>query len=103
MSLDEGGAVLLAGSRRPCPLCGAGPEAQRDTHGLDEVEQTQRAVHVEIAKIRLEKSDLLKATNLLRAEQDRLVRRAPDSAGFPQTLTGTEAPVLALPLHSSRN
>jgi hypothetical protein len=75
-SLEEGGAALMAGSRRPCPLCGAAPDHQHHTHGLDEVERAQRAVRAEIAKIVLERSDLLKATASLRAEEDGLARRA---------------------------
>lgn len=75
-SLEEGGAALMATARRPCPLCGADPEHQQHTHGLDEVERAQRAVRAEIAKIALERSDLMKATTSLRAEQDGLARRA---------------------------
>lgn len=75
-SLEEGGAALMATAHRPCPLCGADPEHQRHTHGLDEVERAQRAVRAEIGKIALERSDLMKATTSLRAEQDGLARRA---------------------------
>jgi hypothetical protein len=75
-SLEEGGAALMATAHRPCPLCGADPEHQQHTHGLDEVERAQRAVRAEIAKIALERSDLMKATTSLRAEQDGLARRA---------------------------
>jgi hypothetical protein len=71
-SMEEGGAALLATSHRPCPLCGADPAYQRHTHGLDEVEKAQRAVRAEISKITLERSDLMKATASLGAEQEGL-------------------------------
>jgi DNA repair exonuclease SbcCD ATPase subunit len=69
-SLEEGGAALLAGARRACPLCGADPSHQLHAHGIDEVEITQRAVRAEMAKITLERADLAKATRSLDAEKD---------------------------------
>lgn len=66
----------MAPAHRPCPLCGADPEHQQHTHGLDEVQRAQLAVRAEIAKIALERSDLMKATTSRRAEQDGLARRA---------------------------
>jgi hypothetical protein len=42
-SLEEGAAALMAGAHRPCPLCGADPEHQREAHGLDYVERSKRA------------------------------------------------------------
>jgi hypothetical protein len=75
-SLEEGGAALLAGARRPCPLCGADPSHQLQAHGIDEVEITQRAVRAEMAKITLERTDLAKATRSLEAEQEGLLKRA---------------------------
>jgi hypothetical protein len=71
-SLEEGAAALMAGARRPCPLCGAEPEHQREVHGLAHVERSQRAVRAEIGKIRVERADLGKATASLKAEQDGL-------------------------------
>lgn len=90
-SLEEGGAALMAGSQRPCPLCGAAPDHQRRTHGLDEVQTAQRAVRAEIAKIVLERSDLLKATASLRAEQEGLARRAERMAVDLQSKEGAIA------------
>lgn len=74
-SLDEGGAALLAGARRTCPLCGADPEHQRHIHGFEEVERARKAVKAELAKIRAERSDLAKATASLAAEHEALQRR----------------------------
>ncbi|MDV3251134.1 hypothetical protein DevBK_07325 [Devosia sp. BK] len=71
-SLEEGSAALLAGAQRPCPLCGASPEHQHSTHGLEEVAQARRAVEAELAKIRAERADLRKAVVSLRAEKDGL-------------------------------
>lgn len=85
-SLDEGGAALLAGSHRPCPLCGAMPEHQHRTHGLDEVDQARRAVLAEMAKIQLERSDLGKAVASLQAEHQGIVRRLQRIAGEIQAL-----------------
>jgi hypothetical protein len=68
LSLEEGAAALLAGAKRPCPLCGADPEHQHEVHGLDQVARSQRAVRAEIAKIKAERLDLTKATASLSAE-----------------------------------
>jgi hypothetical protein len=74
-SLEEGGAALLAGARRACPLCGADPSHQLQAHGIGEVEATQRAVRAEMAKIASERADLGKATLSLEAENESLLRR----------------------------
>ncbi|WP_156375582.1 hypothetical protein [Methylobacterium sp. Leaf125] len=57
-ALAEGGAALLAGSKRTCPHCGAAPEDQPRIHGLEEVEKTYTAVQAEVAKVRSEQADL---------------------------------------------
>lgn len=74
-SLEEGAAALMAGARRPCPLCGAEPEHQHEVHGLEHIERSQQAVRAEIAKIRLERIDLGKATTSLKAELKGLIIR----------------------------
>ena len=74
-SLEEGAAALMAGARRPCPLCGADPEHQHRTHGLEYVERSRRAVRAEIAKIRAERADLAKTMASLGAESDGLAVR----------------------------
>lgn len=80
-SLEEGGAALLAGARRSCPLCGADPSHQLHAHGIDEVETTQRAVRAEMTKIASERADLAKATHSLEAEQEGLLKRAERLSG----------------------
>jgi hypothetical protein len=74
-SLEEGAAALLASASRPCPLCGAAPEHQREAHGLEYVERSRRAVRAETAKIRVEHADLGKTTASLDAEQEGLAAR----------------------------
>lgn len=85
-SLGEGGAALLAGAHRPCPLCGAAPEHHHRSHGLEEVEQAQRAVVAEIAKINAERADLAKAVASLQAEERGLSGRAKRLTGEIETL-----------------
>ena len=75
-SLEEGGAALLASSNRPCPLCGAEPEYQRQVHGLEEVRLAQQSAKAEIAKIRLQRLDLAKTISSLAAEADALICKA---------------------------
>ncbi|CAO4164030.1 hypothetical protein [Methylorubrum populi] len=85
-ALSEGGAALLAGARRPCPHCGADPEHQRHSHGLDEIERTYVAVEAEVAKIRAEQADLQRTIVGLRAKRDGLAssigKRAAEIEGF---------------------
>ena len=87
LSLEEGAAALLAGSKRPCPLCGAGPEHQHEMHGLEQVERSQRAVRAEIAKIRLERADLTKAQVSLDAEKTGLAAAALKTSGLVASLS----------------
>ena len=68
LSLEEGAAALLAGAKRPCPLCGADPEHQHEVHGLDQIVRSRQAVRAEIAKIKAERLDLTKAVTSLQAE-----------------------------------
>jgi hypothetical protein len=75
LSLEEGADALLAGAKRPCPLCGADPAHQHEVHGLDQVALSQRAVRAEIAKIKAERLDLAKATASLEAEAKGLEAR----------------------------
>lgn len=50
-SIEEGGVVLLAMAKRPCPFCGADPEHQRHDHGVAEAQATYDAAKLEMAKI----------------------------------------------------
>lgn len=75
-ALEEGGAALLAGSKRACPLCGAEPEHQRHIHGVDEIGRSQQAVRAEMAKIKAERADLAGTVASLYAERDGVVGSA---------------------------
>lgn len=87
-SLDEGSAALLAGARRPCPLCGADPQHQSLVHGFDEIERAQKAIRTEIAKIRAERTDLLRATASLQAEQESHLRKVDRLANSVTSIDG---------------
>jgi hypothetical protein len=102
-SLEEGGAALLAGAQRPCPLCGADPSHQRHAHGINEVELTQRAVRAEMAKIVSERADLANATRSLEAEQDGLHRRVERLSGEIERLDGDLAAVKPLEAATRRS
>jgi hypothetical protein len=45
-------------SNRPCPVCGAPPEAQLHDHRLAEIHDAREAAEIEIAKIKLHQSEL---------------------------------------------
>jgi hypothetical protein len=57
-ALEEAGFILTLGSDRACPLCGAPFEAQKHTHGIDNVGQVRDASLKEIAKIENQRIDL---------------------------------------------
>ena len=73
-AIDEGGSILLASRRRPCPMCGADPESQRHTHGFDEIELSRRAAELEVFKIRRQRRDLSVTMEALGAELSGLDR-----------------------------
>ena len=67
-ALEEAGNLLMIGSDRECPLCGALPEHQRKEHGIEDIEQQQAAARVEIGKIRKQEADLNETITDLNAE-----------------------------------
>ena len=75
-ALEEGAAALLAGSRRACPTCGADPDHQRMSHGLEHVDITKAAVGAEIAKIHRERAELASTVRSVDAERVGLLQRA---------------------------
>jgi hypothetical protein len=99
-ALEEGAAALMAGARRPCPLCGAEPEHQHEVHGLDHVERSRRAVAAEISKIRVERADLGKATASLKAEGEGLTARITRLSGQLPELEGAIEELLPLEVSS---
>lgn len=60
-ALEEAGFLLVLGSGKDCPLCGAAADAQRIDHGHDEIERQRAAAVAEIRKIAALRKDL-KAT-----------------------------------------
>lgn len=99
-ALEEGAAALMAGARRPCPLCGAEPEHQHEVHGLDHVERSRRAVAAEISKIRVERADLGKAAASLTAEGEGLAARITRLSGQIADLEGAIEELLPLEVSS---
>jgi hypothetical protein len=99
-ALEEGAAALMTGAGRPCPLCGAEPEHQREVHGLDHVERSRRAVAAEISKIRVERADLGKAAASLKAEGEGLAARITRLSGEIAELEGAIEKLLPLEVSS---
>lgn len=98
-ALAEGGAALLAGTRRTCPHCGADPEHQRHSHGLGEIEQTHAAVEAEVRKIRLEQADLQRTIAGLLGKRERIDASIQARSG---EIEGIEASIRSeTPLESS--
>ncbi len=80
LALEEGGALLLAIARRPCVVCGAPPEAQLNTHGVEEIQRSHRAASAEVQKIERERRDLQLTTASLAAEAEGLRKRLQELA-----------------------
>jgi hypothetical protein len=72
-SLEEAGFLLVLGSDRDCPLCGAVPDSQKHTHSVSEIETSRAAAIAEIAKIRLQQAGLGETVTALTDEQVRLL------------------------------
>lgn len=68
-AVEEAGFLLMLGSDKDCPLCGAPPEAQRHDHGLSGIDEARQAALVEIDKIAKQKSALTETVTDLRAER----------------------------------
>lgn len=71
-ALEEAGFILTLGGDRTCPLCGAPAEAQKHTHGLENVEQVREASLKEIAKIESQRIDLRSTVLDLQKEDEAL-------------------------------
>jgi hypothetical protein len=68
-AIEEAGFLLSVGGDRDCPLCGAPPEAQRDAHGLSDIEAARDAAQAEIDKIQRQRIDLRRTIEELHAER----------------------------------
>ena len=57
-AIEEAGFVLSLNGDKPCPLCGASPEAQKLSHGISDIKRANAAANVEIAKIKKQQTEL---------------------------------------------
>lgn len=71
-AVEEAGFLLLLGSQKHCPLCGAAPDAQRHEHGLSDIERIRAASTVEIEKIVRHRASLQDTVNALEVERSTL-------------------------------
>ncbi|MGN6114743.1 MAG: hypothetical protein ACTHN2_04430 [Nitrobacter sp.] len=67
-AIEEAGFVLSLSGDRPCPLCGALPEAQKHSHGVEDIKKANPAANVEIAKIRKQQTELTQTIQQLELE-----------------------------------
>ena len=67
-AIEEAGFVLSLGGEKPCPLCGATPEDQRHSHGMNDIKKAQAAANAEIGKIKKQQTELLETVGRLDAE-----------------------------------
>lgn len=96
-AVEEAGFLLLLGSDKDCPLCGAVPSAQRHDHGIADIERIRAASAVEIEKIVKHRASLDETVRSLHFErallaEDLAKRRAEiDRADEGIRLLGPEA------------
>jgi hypothetical protein len=57
-SIEEAGFLLSLSGNQLCPLCGASPEDQAHSHGMDEISRARAGANAEISKIKKQRSDL---------------------------------------------
>lgn len=77
-SLEEAGFLLVTGSNRDCPLCGAIAENQVHAKELQSVEETQSAALAEMRKIGLLRSDLALSVSELQRELQQISQFLPE-------------------------
>jgi hypothetical protein len=94
-AIEEAGFLLGLDVDEACPLCGAPPDAQVHERGVIEIEKARSAAEIEIAKIKVHKSDLAATINDTRAELEKTGKRLLENS---EALTRVEADLLdALP------
>jgi predicted nucleic acid-binding Zn-ribbon protein len=57
-SIEEAGFLLSLSGNQPCPLCGASPEDQAHSHGMDDINRARAGANAEIGKIKKQRSEL---------------------------------------------
>jgi hypothetical protein len=85
-AIEEAGFLLAVGGDKDCPLCGAPPEAQRNAHGLRDIEAARDAARAEIDKIGRQRLDLRGTIEELEGESTARARRLEELDGFLQSL-----------------
>lgn len=71
--LEEAGFLLRRDANDPCPVCGAPPEAQVHSHGLEDIEDVRAAAEIEIQKIKQQRGELAKTVADTKSEAESLV------------------------------
>jgi len=67
-AIEEAGFVLSLNGDKPCPLCGALPDAQSHSHGIDDIKRANAAANVEIAKIKKQQNELTQTIEQIHVE-----------------------------------
>jgi hypothetical protein len=57
-AIEEAGFLLSLSGDQPCPLCGASPDDQAHSHGMDDIKRARAGADAEIAKIQKQRSEL---------------------------------------------
>lgn len=57
-SIEEAGFLLSLAGDQPCPLCGASPDDQAHSHGMDDIKRARAGANAEISKIKKRRSEL---------------------------------------------
>lgn len=68
-ALEEAGFMLVVGTERDCPLCGAPPTAQSHQHSVEEIELVRSAALAEINKISRQQKELVATVDELHREK----------------------------------
>lgn len=99
-ALEEAGFLLSLTASRPCPLCGAPPEAQAHAHDHANIAKVREAALVEIANIRRQSDDLGTTLADLNSERDGLAAELPL---LEERLQRLEADIVALAPEASQS
>jgi predicted nuclease with TOPRIM domain len=81
-AVEEAGFLLLLGSDKDCPLCGAVPDAQRHDHGIADIERIRAASAVEIEKIARHRASLSETIDELVAERETRISDLAEETGI---------------------
>lgn len=85
-AIEEAGFVLSLAADKPCPLCGASPEDQHNSHGIADIKKAKDAANVEIEKIGKQQGDLDLTTEQMGTEGLQIEKSLEDLEGELATL-----------------